>query len=181
VSPEENQRFYNPYGLRFGSGTSGAWSSYANIAVGPFTWGHAPVFVADEDGAKGSSLAFQGNLGVYFLRNFRVSVDMKTPRLWLAQTVPFRDREHVTTYGFTLAATEGDRVIVSSMDRQGPAAQAGLKAGDLVSKINGMDSMQVMSSIQSLLSDPLVGEKIHLTLGYGFLTKDLTIAAEAIP
>lgn len=105
---------------------------------------------------------------------------MKTPRLWLSQTVPFRDRKHVAVYGLSLAG-HGSSTIVVSMDVGGPAAKAGIKMGDIVTKINGMDAVRVLPHLASLMQDPLLGERIHLTVERAKKPIEVTVPTETIP
>jgi S1-C subfamily serine protease len=130
--------------------------------------------------SKGSSASAQGNVGVGLLRHFRVTVDMATPRLWLAQQVPFRDRKNISTYGLSLNV-KGQDVVIQSLDVAGPAAKVGLKKGDVVSTINGMPARLVLSHLAALFADPLPGEQIHLSIWRHKKKQNATVVAELIP
>ncbi len=180
VTAEQEKRWYDPKGERFGSGIAGAWRAYVDFSVGPFRWSRAPVSIVDETSAKGTSLGKQGNVGVGLLRHFRVSVDMATPRLWLSQQVPFRDRPSTTTFGFSLSP-KGEDVVVQSMDVDGPAARSGLRVGEVVKSINGMDARRVLPHLSPVLADALPGEQVHLAILREGKVLNVNVAAELVP
>ncbi len=81
----EGRKKRDPNGANFGSGSGATWPGVADVTIGPFVMLKSAVEVVDESTAKGASLEANGNVGVGFLRDFRVTIDLSGNRVWLAR------------------------------------------------------------------------------------------------
>lgn len=158
--PLRNLDLYEPEGAEFGSGLAGTWPGQAEVQVGPFRWAQAPLEIVDEKTAKGASLISDGNVGVGFLRHFRVTMDLKQGRLWMAQGRPFRPANR-GTFGLPLRS-EAAGLLVGSLPQGGPAARAGIRKGDRLLRINGTVARGLTAS--EYLQQAKPGELVELEL-----------------
>ena len=181
VNAKEKKDFYDEQGINYGSGTSGSWDAYGDFEVGPFNWQHAPLKIADEKSAQGGSLSMPGNVGSTFLKHFRVSLDMSTPRLWLAQTIPFRDRPGKSTFGFGLRINQAHVAVIKSVHRGGPAAKAGIKVGDVITLVNDVPALAVVAHQMNLFTDPVENERVRLTKVTNGVSKVIMVKSVLIP
>ena len=156
----QNLDLYDPEGANFGSGKAGTWPATGTFGVGPFVWKDAPLEVVDEASAEGASLQSDGNLGVGFLHHFRVTLDLRQGRMWLAQVVPFR-AAHRATFGLRLKPSEG-RWRVSRLPAGGPAARAGLRQGDQIVDIQGLPPQGLPT--RQFLEQAREGEKLEVNV-----------------
>ena len=160
-----------PKGARFGSGQADLWGAWADVQVGPYRWGHAPIAVVDPRSARGSSFAGAGNVGAGYLCHFRLTVDLAGPRVWLAQELPFRGAERAASFGLQLLR-EGGRLVARSLTEQGPAARAGLKDGDEILAVDGLRTRTAGHFLSQSLTDPSPGERLQLILGRKCIDKE---------
>lgn len=74
----------------------------------------------------------------------------------------------------------GTGVLVTEVYEDSPAEKAGLKAGDVITKVDGKDFDNV-SDIQEAVRDKKEGEKIDLTVLRDKKEKDFTLNVENVP
>ena len=129
-------------GLRFGEGQSGGVGgtlASRNVIVprvdfGGETFTEVPVVlgVGSSHGA-----VTEAKVGINLLRQFRTTMDLGRDRLYLeplAQRPAFpRDRAGLRV------DLEGKALVATQVSPQGPAAAAGLKAGDRILAVNGRE------------------------------------------
>lgn len=80
--------------------------------------------------------------------------------------------------GFKVDRTEG--VIVLSVLPGSPAAQAGLRAGDVVESINGT-AIQTSRQVQRQVDETGIGNALEITINRNGKTQKLTAKPEALP
>lgn len=86
------------------------------------------------------------------------------------------DYDYATAKKFDLDSEvkQFNGVVLEKMEREGPAANAGLKPGDIISKINGAD-INSKSAFEEALAYLYPGDKITLTYTRGKKTETATI------
>jgi hypothetical protein len=125
--------------------------------------------VADLDDAHGGSFSdsnFDGNVGGGFLKRFTVTLDYAHQILWLKPLVPPpADAGAFDRAGLWINAAPGGYLVVD-VSPGGPAAQAGLAAGDLVTAIDGRPARAArLSEARAFLRSAPAGSRVALTLG----------------
>ncbi len=79
---------------------------------------------------------YDGNVGGDILRRFSVTLDYAHQTLWLAPNANMGTPFAFDRSGMFLAL-DGDAFVVKDVTANGPAAKAGLKAGDRIQRVNG--------------------------------------------
>lgn len=112
---------------------SGRAAIIPQVTLAGRTFASVPAIMSDVGNDHDAAVA--ANVGIGFLKEFKVDLDLGRDRIYLAprpDAPPFeRDRAGVR---FDFA---GDRLKASFVSPEGPAAAAGLKAGDEVTAVNG--------------------------------------------
>jgi hypothetical protein len=138
-------------------------SSATRVALGPHWFEDVPI----QGAAQG--LGADANLGLGLLGRFHLWLDFANRRMWLkpgGETASFR-RDFLGFYGEVGA--QGIRV--THVAPGGPAAAAGFRAGDVVTRINGMPAAEA----NLLFRDARPGTALTFTLADG-RTRSLTLA-----
>ena len=110
-----------------------------------------------------------GNIGQDILSRFNVHFDYRRARMYLAP----RAQAHAANYataGFAVAKLQEhpDRFVVGWVLDDGPAAQAGLKKGDLITAVNGTRATQLSGrNLRDLARGQPEGTHLQLTLADG--------------
>jgi predicted metalloprotease with PDZ domain len=120
----------------------------------------------------------KGNLlGLDFLSRHVVTLDFPHDKLYLKKGKSFDKSDEAGMCGVSLVHSEG-QVILTGVDKDRPAAKAGIKVGDIILKLQGRDANTYqMWEIRDLLrSGP--GKEIAMTLQRGKKTKDVVVALE---
>jgi Tfp pilus assembly protein PilF len=93
-------------------------------------------------------------LGLGFLRHFNLTFDFPHFTLYLQANERYR-REHGWDLCGMRLRRDGARVVVSRVQRDSPAARAGLQKGDAVLKVGGKNAgRRALPELQALLSTP---------------------------
>ena len=105
------------------------------------------------------------SIGVRFLRRYLVTVDGPNHRLYLRQRTQTQNEEELDMSGLHILRRD-EVTFVHSVDEGSPAANAGVRAGDGIASINGVDSRLLeMKHIRRILKlGP--GEKISLVINH---------------
>jgi len=85
-----------------------------------------------------------------------------TQKVFIGGTVAEYDYENAKKYGLPTDIKTFNGVLLEQLDREGPAVQAGLKLGDVITKINAV-TVNSRSEFEEELSYHNPGEKITLT------------------
>ncbi len=84
------------------------------------------------------------------------------------------DFQNATKYDLNTDVKEFNGVLIESIDRDGPAARAGMKAGDIITKINNVD-VNSQSAFEEELSYHNPGDKISFTYLRNNKTSTITL------
>lgn len=119
--------------------------------------------------ATGGPLAnpgLAGNVGFGVLRRFNVVFDYHDQQMWFEKNAAFGDKDVQDRAG--LWAERGkDGITIVDVLANGPAATAGLKAGDIVKSVDGKPVASLsLDAFRTRLKAP-AGSKLRLTLGNG--------------
>jgi hypothetical protein len=116
-------------------------------------------------------------LGVDFLSRHVVTFDFPHSRLYLKKGKSFDKPDEAGMCGVSLVRSEG-QVVVMGVDKDRPAAKAGIKARDIILKLQGRDAgTYQMWEIRDLLryGD---GKKVAMTIQRGKKTLDVVVVLE---
>ena len=119
------------------------------------------------------------NVAVYQqAQNISFAVPVKRARALLARWMSSR-LLHKTWLGFEPQASP-DGLVVDRLDPEGPAATAGLRAGENIVALNGQPVPDVYSFNKGLLRFG-VGDRVPLTVGQGDNVRTSEVAMVALP
>jgi len=138
-----------------GGASTGRITSAEKVTLAGAAFNNVPVQVTAR------SLGVEANLGLGVLSRFHLSMDIAGRRMWLrpnGDATPF-PRDALGFYGLV----EGQAIRVSHVALGGPAASAGLKAGDLITQINGEPAVKANQALKG----SGVGTKLALSLSRG--------------
>jgi S1-C subfamily serine protease len=101
-----------------------------------------------------------GNIGGAFLRSFVLTIDPANARLRLAGPADGRlvvNEEHKPRYGVQLEDLSGNPLRVLVVDAGSPAEAAGLRAGDVIVRMNGrpIEDLGIDERLEALKTSPL--------------------------
>jgi hypothetical protein len=124
-----------PHAIGFGGGVGGMHElrrvTVPKFEIAGFAFTGVP---ADLGTRPGGPYAGRANAGIQLFKPFRVTLDLGRDRMWLERTAS-APRFHRDRAGLFLLL-EDDHFNVLHVSPQGPAAKAGLKAGDRITAIN---------------------------------------------
>jgi hypothetical protein len=120
------------------------------LAIGPYGWDEPLLSFSSATEGAFASEDYAGNIGNRLLERFKVTLDYERRQMWLAPGARYGLRDVMTRSGMQLAR-EGDVVRVAGVldgaepvvaaagakAVPSPAAKAGLRAGDVVTKLDG--------------------------------------------
>ncbi len=119
------------------------------------------------------------NVAIYQqAQNISFAVPVKRARALLARWLSSR-LLHKTWLGFEPAAS-GDGLIVDRLDPEGPAARAGVKAGEALIALNGQPVRDVYTFNKGLLAFG-VGDQVRITVGAGERARPVDLAMVGLP
>jgi hypothetical protein len=115
------------------------------LRVGDFTV-RSPIF-SESFGPQ------PNNLGLRFWSRFVATFDFPERKLYLRKSGYFDRPERVNRTGLSLCR-KGNETELSAVDSDSPAARAGLKKGDVLVELNGMNAAEVgLLALYSILCD----------------------------
>jgi hypothetical protein len=98
---------------------------------------------------------YAGSIGMGILRRFVVSFDYAHNAMWLTKTADFDVPDLYDRFGAWLALGHGGDLTVIDVVDHGPAAEAGLRRGDDVTAIDGIQaSWNAIFQLRALLKQP---------------------------
>jgi putative serine protease PepD len=168
--------------IRAGSDNSQAGTSISGVlqtdaAINPGNSGGALVNTAGEVIGINTAIArsgdSQGNIGVGF------AIPSNKARVAAEQLMRGEKVSH-PYLGVSLGSTDDGGAVISSVTASGPAAQAGLQQGDVVTRANGKtikDSDDLVAVIQA----GKVGDKIEITYTRNGQEKTITVTLAEAP
>ncbi len=96
-----------------------------------------------------------GTIGMGILKRFTVSFDYAHKMMWLERNTGYAAADRYDRSGAWLGLDAANRVIAISVVEDGPAAQAGLREGDILTAVGTIPAKPVtLFSIRALLARP---------------------------
>jgi predicted aspartyl protease len=163
-----------------GWGVGGATHDYMvrlpSLSLGGVRVSDVPAGLSDSKRGSISDANFGGNVGSGLLRRFVVTFDYAHQTMWLKPISPQpQDASAYDRSGMWINASR-DGFTVNSVVDKGPAAQAGLKPGDLITALNGRPAkMDELSDARTLLRDLPAGTRVAVDVRRGGETLKLQI------
>ena len=113
------------------------------------------------------------HLGLLFLSRHIVTLDFPNNRIYLKKGKGFKKNDETDMSGLHLLRIS-NKTVVYSVDEGSPAQKAGIKANDIILKLNDKDANQYdMSELRRLLMST-DGHKIMMTIKQGNDVKDIS-------
>lgn len=142
---------------------------------------HDPVLeLSTATEGAGADKYIAGNVGGEILRHFTVTFDYANQRMYLK---PNRDYGAPMDYdrsGMWVNAGGGGFEVKSVMP-EGPADEAGIKPGDLITAVDGKPASSLsLSDVRRKLSHEAPGTRVTLTLGVGKDARTVTLVLRRI-
>jgi hypothetical protein len=165
-------RFPNGVRAVTGWGMGGASHSYVvrlpSVALGPFTIERPVAYLSESRVSSLSDPNVDGNVGGGLLKRFVVSFDYAHQTLYLKPLVPPpADVGRFDRSGMWFNAA-GDGYVVADVSAGGPAQQAGLVVGDLITSIGGRSaSPEGLSEARALLRSAPAGSQVRVSVKRG--------------
>lgn len=147
-----------------------------SIRFGPHELRRPVVSVAQAAAGIGASEALAGLVGTGLLRRFTVTIDYPGRRMLLEPNASLADPFEVDMSGIELTTTPDDHSIVSlkKVRANFPAAEAGLREGDVLVALDGRPAAELgLSALVEMFK--VAGQEYRLTLRRGAETFERTL------
>jgi len=116
-----------------------------------------------------------GNVGAGVLKRFNIIFDYAQQKMILERNSHFAVPDSFDRAGMWLNKP-GDAFLVVDVTAGGPAAEAGIKAGDRILKVDGLDASKMgLSVIRTKFRTDPAGTKIKLTVESGGAVREVTL------
>lgn len=116
-----------------------------------------------------------GNIGGEILRRFTVTLDYAHQRIYLKANKAYGTPMDYDRSGMWVNQ-QGKGFIVESVMAAGPADEAGLKTGDVITAVDGKPAMEVgLPEFRSMLRNGAPGAKLDLTIVNGHASRNVTL------
>jgi hypothetical protein len=126
----------------FGAGgMSRRWASRADLEVAGKTFRHIVAIYAEDSKGAFSSRTEAGNIGNEIYENFTLWFDYGRGTVWFDPV--YRPQEQQYVYpraGMSVYKQSPDSFTVATVIPEGPAAEVGIEAGDLIGAVNGVQA-----------------------------------------
>lgn len=163
-------------GLGIGGATPEQVARGTSLEIGPFRLSQpVAIFTDDTSGPNSGPLAV-GLIGAEVLSRFRVTMDYSRRRMYLEPNHGFDDVFWFDVSGLRLRAGPPAFTppVVSRVRDSSPAAEAGIRAGDTLTRIDGQTTSSLsLEEVREKLKKP--GETHRLTLLRGDQTIEATL------
>lgn len=125
-------------GIAYGSSGAAAYETSVDLGLGPFVYRSAPVLLLDPRDPSGDATGGNGNVGVDFLKGFRVTFDYARAVVYLRQKRALRPASTLGVSGMTIKPAGAGAFVIDEVAPGWPADKAGLKPGDQVLAVDGV-------------------------------------------
>ncbi|WIG54432.1 MAG: hypothetical protein OJF61_000218 [Rhodanobacteraceae bacterium] len=155
-----------------GWGVGGASRGYVTrgkeVAIGTVKIPDVVTSFSTQKKGAFSSAAFQGNVGAGLLKRFVVTFDYPHHTMYLKPLPePVADLDTYDRSGMWINAAKGGMQVMD-VTASGPAAQAGIEAGDVVTEVNGKPAASIpVYELRRMLRDEAPGTVVHFTITRG--------------
>jgi len=138
------------------------------LTVGPFKFPDVVTSMALVKNGLMSMPLFQGAIGGDILKHFIVTLDYANSRIYLKPLgAPLAKVGAYDRSGLALGHTR-DGFRVAGVTARGPARQAGIEIGDLITEVNGKPAASIpLQKVTAMLRHKPPGTVVHLTLKRG--------------
>jgi serine protease Do len=138
-----------------------------------------PLFDLD-----GNVVGIHSRIGLTLAQNIHVPTDRfkaEWDKLVAGEVIGRPQKTSGAVVGVVFPEDENDDAWVSEVDDEGPAAKAGVKPGDTITKVNA-DGVKSVKQFRDLLKDKKPGETVKLTVrrGVEILTLPVTLGKRAL-
>lgn len=121
------------------------------------------------------SKTLAGNIGARILKRFTVTFDYADKLMYLKPNEYYGKPMNYNRSGMAFKQTKQGFPVVGVM-KGGPAAQAGIKAGDVITAVNGKPTNKMTRlELKAMLRNEAPGTKVNLILGDGKTAHAVTI------
>lgn len=177
-----NLRATHPKGVDAvgGWGVGGASRGYVTrgkeVTIGPVKIPDVVTSFSTQKKGSFASAAFQGNVGAGILKRFVVTFDYPHHMMYLKPLAgPIADLDTYDRSGMWINQAK-DGMQVMDVTVNGPAAQAGIKAGDVITHVNGKPAASIpIYELRRMLRDESPGTLVHFTVRRGAQTSQVVV------
>ena len=175
-------RAANPKGVVAvdGWGVGGSSRSYVMrgkaLTIGPVTIPGVVTALSLQEKGSFASPAYQGNIGGGILKRFVVTFDYAKHVMYLKPLPkPVADLDTYDRAGMWInAAKRGMEVM--DVTANGPAARAGIEAGDVTTRVNGKPATSIpVHELRRMLRDQSPGTVVHFEIARGKQTHQVAV------
>lgn len=140
-----------------------------------------PNSVFDVIDLPSSSADADGTVGFQFLKNFNIIIDYERRRVWLENFNGQVSNEQVGELGlFAAYSPYTKKIQIFRVTPEGPAEKAGLKEGDEVLAVDGLDlTRQTYRQLRLMFEGP-AGSKVKLAISRGGQLKRFEVARQPL-
>ncbi len=118
-------------------GASHNWASRANFEIAGAILPRTITRYSNDNAGSFASIVEAGNVGNDILANFTLEFDYARGQLWF-MPVPGFIAPPLSRAGLSVTKDGPEAFVVASVVRGGPSDEAGLKAGDLITRVDGV-------------------------------------------
>ena len=175
-------RAANPKGVVAvdGWGVGGSSRSYVmrgkELAIGPVKIPRIVTALSLQKKGSFASPSYQGNIGGGVLKRFIVTFDYARHVMYLKPLPqPVGDLDTYDRAGMWINAAK-DGMAVMDVTAKGPAAQAGIEAGDVITKVNGKAAASIpVYELRRMLRDESPGTSVRFAVKRGDTTCEIAV------
>ena len=161
-------------GIGIGGKVKGKVTRVKSIQIGRFKISAPLTTLASSEKGAFASEKIDGNIGGGILKRFTVIFDYPNNRMILEPNRNFAYEDNFDMAGLWLTK-ENDTTTVDFVIEESPAAKSGIKEGDLVVKINGQPTKDLLlRDIRKMLKAG-DGKKVSLTINSDGKEKDIEL------
>ena len=163
-----------------GWGVGGASRGYVtrgkDMAIGPVKIPDVVTSFSTQKKGAFSSAAFQGNVGAGLLKRFVVTFDYPHHMMYLKPLPgPVADLDTYDRSGMWINVAKGGMQVMD-VTANGPAAQAGIEAGDVITEVNGKPATSIhVYDLRRELRDETPGTVVHFTITRDAQTRNVDV------
>jgi hypothetical protein len=175
-------RAANPKGVVAvdGWGVGGSSRSYVmrgrELAIGPVKIPGVVTALSLQEKGAFASPAYQGNIGGGVLKRFVVTFDYANHVMYLKPLPqPVDDLDTYDRAGMWVNAAKGGMQVMD-VTADGPAAQAGIEVGDVITRVNGKPATSIpVYEFRRMLRDEPPGTSVRFAVKRGNTTRGIAV------
>jgi membrane-associated protease RseP (regulator of RpoE activity) len=175
-------RAANPKGVVAvdGWGVGGSSRSYVmrgrELAIGPVKIPGVVTALSLQEKGAFASPSYQGNIGGGVLKRFVVTFDYANHVMYLKPLPqPVDDLDTYDRAGMWINAAKGGMQVMD-VTADGPAAQAGIEVGDVITRVNGKPATSIpVYEFRRMLRDEPPGTSVRFAVKRGNTTREIAV------